>query len=91
MSHVLLILVIGIYYFLLLYLFGDNKINIMKLKDILIIIAAIVVVFLVPMGIHFSEVADKPFFWKGWIVVSIVCGLSFGAWWAFNWFTKKGK
>lgn len=50
-------------------------------KDWLKVLAAVLIGFFAVMGWHFTDVAEKPFWWKFWPVLAVVCLVAWvGAW-----------
>lgn len=50
-------------------------------KDWLKVLAAVLIGFFAVMGWHFTDVAEKPFWWKFWPVLAVVCLIAWvGAW-----------
>lgn len=56
-------------------------------KSWMITILAVMIGFFAVMGIHFSEAAEKPFWWKFWEVITVVCILA----WVGGWIFLKNK
>ncbi len=55
------------------------------------VIAVVIVGFFAVMGWHFTDVAEKPFWWKLWPVLSIVCIIAWVVGWVALNKNAKGK
>jgi nicotinamide riboside transporter PnuC len=60
-------------------------------KDWMKVILAVMVGFFAVMGVHFSEAANKPFWWKFWIVIAVVCIIGWVGGWVFLSSKDKNK
>ena len=58
-------------------------------KDILKVIGVLAILFFAVMGWHFSDVAEKPFWWKFWSIAGVVSFLSLFIGWLY--LVKKDK
>lgn len=60
-------------------------------KDWMIVIAVVAVGFFAVMGWHFTDVAKKPFWWKFWPVLAVLCIVAWVAGWVFLKSKEKNK
>ncbi len=60
-------------------------------KDWMKVLAAVLIGFFAVMGWHFTDVAEKPFWWKFWPVLSVLCIVAWVGGWIFLRTKDKSK
>lgn len=58
-------------------------------KDLLIAVAILIALFTAVLGADWSENADKPFWWRFWIVAAIVAFVACIGGWLYLIYRKK--
>lgn len=52
-------------------------------KDWLKVLAVVLIGFFAVMGWHFTDVAEKPFWWKFWPILAVICAILWVAGWVY--------
>lgn len=60
-------------------------------KQLLIAVAAVLVVLISVMGWHWTDTAETKFWQKTWVVLAIVCALGWASAWFYFWTKYKKK
>jgi hypothetical protein len=60
-------------------------------KDVAILAGVIVGLVVGVMGWHWTDTANKPFWWNFWLAAALACDLAWLGFWIFFWNKDKAK